>query len=109
MQANEPPTHFSGLPDEIVLMICRYLTPAHVIKAFLDYNDRMFGCISEYRHRMNLTKCSYTDFRYFLKLFTTEQLRPSTLILSSSKIATQIPLFMKHSSNTSVDSVHWNR
>lgn len=87
-------------------MICRYLTPVHVIKAFLDYNERMFDCISDYRHRMNLTKCSYTDFRYFVKLFINEQLRPSTLILSNSKIATQIPLFMKYLSNTRIDSVH---
>jgi hypothetical protein len=95
-------TRFHDLSDDVLLMICRYLSPIHVIKAFLDCDDRMFSCISEYRHYMNLSACSYTDLRYFLKLLADKQLRPSELILNNAKIPTQIRIFIAYMSNIDV-------
>jgi hypothetical protein len=99
-------TRFNDLSDEVLLIVCGYLTPAHVIKTFLNYDDRMFSCISEYRDKMNLAKCSYADFQYFLKLLSLKQLRPSILILSNSKISTQIQIIINELSTYSLRFVH---
>ena len=40
-------TRFEDLPDELLLAICRYLSPPHVLNAFLNCNSRMFRCISD--------------------------------------------------------------
>jgi hypothetical protein len=86
-------TRFDDLPDEILLIICRYLNPAHVLQAFFNYNNRMFSCISDYRQNINLTQCSFTDVQYFLRLITNEHLRPSTLTISNVRMPTEVKNF----------------
>lgn len=87
-------TCFNDLPDEILLMICHYLSPAHVLEAFFHYNTRLFSCISQYRQNIDLTKCSYTDLKLFLSVFTENRLLPSRLTVSNTRIPTQIELFI---------------
>src|SRR5262245_9032424 len=61
-------TRFDDLPDELLLVICRYLSPVHVFNAFLDCNNRTFRCILGYRTNINLTNWSYTDLQSILDL-----------------------------------------
>jgi hypothetical protein len=83
-------TRFDDLPDELLLVICRYLSPAHVLNAFLDYDSRTFRCIFDYRTNINLTKWSYTDLQSILAAIDSKRLLPSVLTLSNYLISTQI-------------------
>jgi len=88
-------THFDNLPDELLLLICSYLTPAHVLNVFLGYNERVFRCVFDYRTNLDLTKCSYTDYQYIVsQLCHYSSLRPSTLTVSNAMIPSQINLFL---------------
>ncbi len=86
-------TRFNDLPNKILLIICGYLGPAHVLEAFSIYNERLFSCIFEYRKNIDLTKCSYADFKYFLHILAKDFLRPSRIIISNGRILTQIESF----------------
>lgn len=88
-------TCLNDLPDEIILLICRYLKPIHVLRSFIDCNKRLFSCISEYHQRIDLTKCSCEDFSYYAMLFQTKRIRPITLIMSNEQISRQIELFFE--------------
>ena len=81
------------MPNEILLIIFNYLTPAHVLKAFLNYDDRILSCVSEYREIIDLSLCSYPDFQYFLMLLLEKNVEPLTLVLSNDWIPTQIEMF----------------
>jgi hypothetical protein len=74
-------------------MICHYLTPIEVLKAFYKYDNRMFSCIFEYRQNIDLTKCSYSDLQYFLPLFIEGYFRPAKLTVSNDRMPTQIKIF----------------
>jgi hypothetical protein len=86
-------TGFDDLPDELLLIICRYLTPVHVLNAFLNYNDRLFHCITDYRTHVDLTRYSYEDYQNSLLALTNGSISPLTLIVSNQMISTQIPIF----------------
>ncbi|CAF3745261.1 unnamed protein product [Rotaria sp. Silwood1] len=74
-------------------MICNYLTPIHILKAFYNYDNRIFSCISDYRQNIDLTKYSYSDLQYFLQLFVEGYFRPTTLTVSNNRLPTQIQIF----------------
>ena len=87
-------TNFDDLPDEIILLICRYLTPAQVLEAFSHADDgQLFNCIQEYRQNIDLTKSSYSDLQYFSKILAKTALQPATLTLSDDLIPTQLSAF----------------
>jgi hypothetical protein len=50
------------LPDELLLLICSYLTEFDVLQAFNDLNLRLNYTISGYRKHMNLTRVRYGQF-----------------------------------------------
>ncbi|CAF3370437.1 unnamed protein product [Rotaria socialis] len=85
--------HFNDLPNEIILMICRFLSPIQVINAFLSYDFRMFSCITEYHLTIDLSKCSYTDLQVYLNLLVTKRIQPLTLTISNVSMPTQIKIF----------------
>jgi hypothetical protein len=88
-------TRFDNLPDELFLAICRYLSLAHVLNAFLDCNNRTFRCISDYRTNMNLAKWSYTDLQSILDPIDSKRLMISDQIqyLSSEKSSLKLSCF----------------
>ena len=92
-------TRFDDLPDELLLVICRYLSPAHVLNAFLDYDSRTFRCIFDYRTNINLTKWSYTDLQSILAAIDSKRLLPSVLTLSNYLISTQIEHLLSEKSS----------
>ena len=87
---SERETRFEDLPDELMLAICRYLSPPHVLNAFLDCNSRMFRCISDYHTHINLTNWSYTDLQSIRGLINSKRLVTSVLTLSNSMFSQQI-------------------
>jgi hypothetical protein len=95
LQKVESITRFDDLSDELILMMCHYLTPVDVIKAFYDYSCRLFRCIDRYRKHINLTRCSYNDFQYFMEQFRSKRLLPSTLIVSNAFVSSQIDNLIK--------------
>ena len=86
-------TGLDDLPNEIILLICRYLKPIHVLQSFIDCNKRLFSCISEYHQKIDLTKCSCEDFSYYAMLFHTKRIHPDTVIMSNAQISRQIEIF----------------
>jgi hypothetical protein len=86
---SERVTRFEDLPDELILGICRYLSPPRVLYAFLDCNSRTFRCISDYHTHINLTNWSYTDLQSIRGLIDSKRLVPSVLTLSNSIFSQQ--------------------
>ena len=87
-------TEFDDLPDEIILLICHYLTPAEVLKVFSHDDHRLFRCIQQYRENIDLTNSSYNDFQFFLTKLVNTALQPATLTLSNNRTPTQIQTFL---------------
>ena len=86
-------TQFEDLPNEIVLLICRYLTAAEVLDAFVDRNERFLSCLSKYRQNIDFTKCSYRDFQVLLMMLILNVFQSSTLTVSNVQIPTQLEIF----------------
>jgi hypothetical protein len=102
-------THFDDLTEEILRIICHYLSPAHVLSAFFKYDKRLFSCISEYRQNIDLSKRSYSDFKYFLVILAKNSLQPSTITVSNARMPAQFETFFKMcflSTNFSFNDVH---
>ncbi|CAF3415341.1 unnamed protein product [Rotaria socialis] len=85
------------LPDEIILTICSYLTPFHVIEVFNNLNARLNCTISQYRQNLDLRCLNLRQF-YFI----CEMIRSSfgenvhSIILSNAAPAVrQLILFRK--------------
>jgi hypothetical protein len=62
------PMTFEQLPDEILLIICSYLSSYHTIKAFNDLNSRLNCTISQYRQNIDLRCLNLRQFYYFCKM-----------------------------------------
>jgi hypothetical protein len=59
---------FEQLPDELLLIICSYLSPYHIIKAFNDLNSRLNSTISEYRQNVDFRDLNLRQFYFFCKM-----------------------------------------
>jgi len=57
---------FEDLPDEILLSICRYLSPINILDSLLNLNQRLNQTISSYREKIFLSHLSYKDFNHLL-------------------------------------------
>jgi len=57
---------FSDLCDEIILIICSYLTPQQVLKTFINLNERFYQCIAKYcrNNQINLHELIINNFRF---------------------------------------------
>jgi hypothetical protein len=89
-------TRFTDLPNEILLIICEYLRPVDVLRAFLssDTSDRLHCLIIDYRTHIDLSELSYTEFRYMMDTVL-PQLEPSNLRLSNLQIPCLIDQFIE--------------
>mgnify|MGYP001089560100 CR=1 FL=1 len=61
-------TSFERLPDELILIICSYLTPYEILKAFNDLNTRLNSTISQYRQTIDLRELNLRQFHFFCKM-----------------------------------------
>jgi hypothetical protein len=61
-----PKTCFEDLPDEILLLTCRYLSPVHVLDSLLNLNNRLNQTITLYREKIFLSHLSYKDFYHLI-------------------------------------------
>jgi len=59
-------TCFEDLPDEILLLICRYLSPVNVLDGLLNLNNRLNQTITLYREKIFLSHLSYKDFYHLI-------------------------------------------
>lgn len=57
---------FEDLPDELLLSICRYLSPVHIFDAFLNLNARLNLTITFYRENIFLSHLSKENFEYLI-------------------------------------------
>jgi len=59
---------FGQLPDELLLIICSYLSPYHIIKGFNDLNYRLNCTINQYRENVDLRELTLRQFNFFCKM-----------------------------------------
>ncbi|CAF0864912.1 unnamed protein product [Rotaria sordida] len=59
-------TCFEDLPDEIILVICRYLSQVNILDSLLNLNNRLNKTISSYREQIFLSHLSYQDFYHLI-------------------------------------------
>jgi len=79
------------LPDEILLLICRYLSPYHVLYSFYTPSkpeQRLHRMIFDYYTKIKLDGIKNDQYNYLSKLFSDSEtpLRPKSLILSNEHI-----------------------
>jgi hypothetical protein len=75
---------FEQLPDELLLIICSYLTPYHIIQSFNNLNSRLNRTINYYRENLDFRELNFREFNFFCKLIRTnfgKQIR--SIILSN--------------------------
>lgn len=58
---------FEQLPDELLLMICSYLTPYEILKSFNDLNHRLNCTIRQYRRDLDFRSLTLRQFHSFCK------------------------------------------
>ena len=59
---------FEQLPDELLLIICSYLTPIEILKSFNDLNVRLNCTIRQYRRHVDFRSLNLREFYLFSKL-----------------------------------------
>ena len=86
---------FDDLPDEILLMIFRYLPRIDVLRVFNsnDPSDRFHRLILDYRTKLYLRNLRYADFRYLIDHIASES-GVAELALSNSNIPCLIEHFL---------------
>jgi len=79
------------LPDEILLAICRYISPVDVLRAFFTPETpdaRLHRAILIYRTHINPSAITFAEHRYMVKLFNEPHysLRPISLTINQERI-----------------------
>jgi hypothetical protein len=79
------------LPNEILLAICRYISPVDVLRAFFTPETpdaRLHRAILIYRTHINPSATTFAEYRYIAKLFNEPHyfLRPISLTINSEPI-----------------------
>ena len=59
---------FEQLPDELLLMICSYLSSYDILKSFNDLNYRLNCTISQFRQNLDLRSLNLRQFNRYCKL-----------------------------------------
>ncbi|CAF0923834.1 unnamed protein product [Rotaria sordida] len=88
---------FEQLPDEILLIICSYLSPFHIIKIFNDLNYRLNCTISQYRQNIDLRFLNIRQFYFFCKMirFNFGNNVRSIILSNAAPAVRQLILFRK--------------
>ncbi|CAF1178595.1 unnamed protein product [Rotaria sordida] len=79
------------LPDEILLIICRYLSPYDVLYAFYTPSEpeqRLHRMILDHRTRIKIDEIQKNEYDHLFKLFSHSEtpLRPKSLILNNEHV-----------------------
>jgi hypothetical protein len=88
---------FEQLPDELLLIICSYLSSYHILKAFNDLNYRLNSTISQYRQNIDLRELTLRQFNLFCKMIRFsfgDQVR-SIILSNAAPSVRQLILFRK--------------
>ncbi|CAF1108625.1 unnamed protein product [Adineta ricciae] len=91
------PMLFEQLPDEILLIVCSYLSSFHITKAFNDLNYRLNCTINQYRQHLDLRGLDLRQFYFFCKMLRVsfgKQVRSITLSNAAPSVR-QLTLFRK--------------
>jgi hypothetical protein len=102
------------LSDEIILLICRYLSQYDILYSSFYTpempNMRLHCLISDYYTKINLGSITYDQFNYFLNLFnrTDYPLRPESLRLNNENISYLIEHYFFLMSNEIIQSIFIN-
>ncbi|CAF1211884.1 unnamed protein product [Adineta steineri] len=88
---------FEQLPDELLLIICSYLSSFHIIKAFNDLNYRLNCTINQYRQNIDLRGLNLRQFYFFCKMIRSSfGNKVNSIILSNAAPSVrQLTLFRK--------------
>ena len=65
--SNSMTNNFEVLPDEILLLICRYLSSTDILYSFYGLNDRLSRTINDYRRYVVLGEVPLTQFNLICK------------------------------------------
>ena len=94
---SEPAMYFSNfeqLPDEIILEICRYLSPFDVIDGLGQLNWRLDRTISHFRRHLDIHHLTLNQYRrWYSHLFSYTATDVIRLVLSNWNSPGQIRLF----------------
>ena len=60
------PTTFEKLPDEILLLICGYLSQVDILDSFLNLNERLNKTIASYRQKIYFSHLSFNEFHHLI-------------------------------------------
>jgi hypothetical protein len=86
------------LSDEVILIICSYLSQSDILQAFNDLNYRLNCTISDYRKHMDLTKAGVDQFMNFCQMLLRSTLGVTmrSVVLSNKKpVVKQVSFFEK--------------
>lgn len=59
-------TCFEDLPDEVLLLFCRYLSQVDILDSLLNLNNRLNQTITIYREKIFLSHLSFKDFHHLV-------------------------------------------
>ncbi|CAF3546761.1 unnamed protein product [Rotaria sp. Silwood1] len=101
------------LPDEIVLLICRYLTPVCVLYSFYTPERaeyRLHRIISNYYTKIKIDRITNNAFMYLANLFSYSKipLRPQSLILSNEHVTYLIQRYFNDMNTNTINSIFTN-
>ncbi|CAF4970351.1 unnamed protein product [Rotaria sp. Silwood1] len=101
------------LPDEIVLLICRYLTPVCVLYSFYTPERaeyRLHRIISNYYTKIKIDRITNNGFMYLANLFGYSKipLRPQSLILSNEHVTYLIQRYFNDMNTNTINSIFTN-
>ena len=101
------------LPNELLLMICRYLSIYDIFHCFYTPENpeyRLHCLISDHCRKMSIDGMKSAEFNYLMKLFkdSNNSLRPSSLTLSNSNISYLTGSFLKCFSKNEIESMLQN-
>ncbi|CAF2382661.1 unnamed protein product [Rotaria sp. Silwood2] len=101
------------LPDEMFLLICRYLTPVGVLYSFYTPERaecRLHRIISDYYTKIKLDRITNNGFMYLANLFaySTIPLRPQSLTLSNEHVTCLIQRYFNDMNINTINSIFTN-
>ena len=101
------------LPDEILLFICRYLSPALVLYSFytpLRPEMRLHRIILNYYTKIKLGGISNNEYIYLLNLLSDRKisLRPESLILSNEHVTSLTHRYFNSTDINTINSIFVN-
>ncbi|CAF3652660.1 unnamed protein product [Rotaria sp. Silwood1] len=106
-------TTLMDLPNEILLLICRYLSPAYVLYSFYTpekAETRLHRSIIDYYTKIKLDKISFDAYAYIHELLSDSNtpLQPESLILSNEHITCLTQRYFTYIRKNLIQSIFTN-